>query len=152
MYLFNVYEYTVAVFRHTRRGRQISLQMVVSHHVVTGNWTQDLWKSTQPVLLTAEPSLQPLQRILKSTGTKLQSRLYDSWWSYDLSFPVPFWNNIFSKGQEQHTQKEAYHFHVCLCWQSLKHKVFNSQSQRKHQRQRKYAKKSSPGLARWLSG
>jgi hypothetical protein len=24
-------------FRHTRRGRQISLQVVVSHHVVAGN-------------------------------------------------------------------------------------------------------------------
>jgi hypothetical protein len=29
-------KYTVAVFRHTRRGHQISLQMVVSHHVVVG--------------------------------------------------------------------------------------------------------------------
>jgi 4-amino-4-deoxy-L-arabinose transferase-like glycosyltransferase len=29
--------YIVAVFRHTRRGPQISLQMVVSHHVVAGN-------------------------------------------------------------------------------------------------------------------
>jgi hypothetical protein len=36
-YLFNVYEYTVSIFMHTRRGRQISLQMVVSHHVVAGN-------------------------------------------------------------------------------------------------------------------
>jgi hypothetical protein len=27
-------KYTVAVFRHSRRGHQISLQMVVSHHVV----------------------------------------------------------------------------------------------------------------------
>jgi hypothetical protein len=36
IYLFCVYEYTVAVFRHTRRGHQISLQMVVSHHVVPG--------------------------------------------------------------------------------------------------------------------
>jgi hypothetical protein len=26
----------IAVFRHTRRGRQISLWMVVSHHVVAG--------------------------------------------------------------------------------------------------------------------
>jgi hypothetical protein len=26
--------YTVAVFKHTRRGHQISLQMVVSHHVI----------------------------------------------------------------------------------------------------------------------
>jgi hypothetical protein len=29
-------KYTVAVFRHTRRGSQISLRMVVSHHVVAG--------------------------------------------------------------------------------------------------------------------
>jgi hypothetical protein len=28
---------TIAVFRHTRRGHQIPLQMVVSHHVVAGN-------------------------------------------------------------------------------------------------------------------
>jgi hypothetical protein len=30
-------KYIVAVLRHTRRGRQIPLQMVVSHHVVAGN-------------------------------------------------------------------------------------------------------------------
>jgi hypothetical protein len=29
-------KYTVAVFRSTRRGLQISLQMVVSHHMVAG--------------------------------------------------------------------------------------------------------------------
>jgi hypothetical protein len=29
-------KYTVAVFRHTRRGCHISLRMVVSHHVVAG--------------------------------------------------------------------------------------------------------------------
>jgi hypothetical protein len=45
-------EYTAAVLRHTRRGRQISLQMVVSHHVVAGNRTR--------MLLTSEPSPQPL--------------------------------------------------------------------------------------------
>jgi hypothetical protein len=28
-------KYTVAVFRHSRRGGQISLRMVVSHHVVS---------------------------------------------------------------------------------------------------------------------
>jgi hypothetical protein len=36
IYLFIISKYTVAVFRHTRRGRQISLWMVVSHHVVLG--------------------------------------------------------------------------------------------------------------------
>ena len=30
------YKDTVTVFRHTRRGCQISLPMVVSHHVVAG--------------------------------------------------------------------------------------------------------------------
>jgi hypothetical protein len=34
---FYIYEYTVAVFGHTRRGHQFPLQMVVSHHVVAGN-------------------------------------------------------------------------------------------------------------------
>jgi hypothetical protein len=32
-----VCEYTVAVFRHTRRGHQIPLQMLGSHHVVAEN-------------------------------------------------------------------------------------------------------------------
>jgi hypothetical protein len=36
IYLFIICEYTVAVFRHPRRGCQISLWMVVSHHVVAG--------------------------------------------------------------------------------------------------------------------
>jgi len=34
--IYFMHEYSVAVFRHTRRGHQISLQMVVSHHVVAG--------------------------------------------------------------------------------------------------------------------
>jgi hypothetical protein len=34
IYLFYVCEYTVAVFRHTRRGHLIPLQMVVSRYVV----------------------------------------------------------------------------------------------------------------------
>jgi hypothetical protein len=29
-------KYTVAVLRHSRRGSQISLWMIVSHHVVAG--------------------------------------------------------------------------------------------------------------------
>jgi hypothetical protein len=36
IYLFIICKYTVAVFRHSRRGREILLQMVVSHHVVAG--------------------------------------------------------------------------------------------------------------------
>jgi hypothetical protein len=34
--LLFIIKYTVAVFRHTRRGHQISLWMVVSHYVVAG--------------------------------------------------------------------------------------------------------------------
>jgi hypothetical protein len=56
--LFIICKYTVAVFRHSRRGSQISLQMVVSHHVVAGIWTLDLRKSSR-VLLPTEPSHQP---------------------------------------------------------------------------------------------
>jgi hypothetical protein len=37
IYLFYVCEYSVIFFRHNRRGYQILLQMVVSHHVVVGN-------------------------------------------------------------------------------------------------------------------
>jgi hypothetical protein len=58
IYLFIICKYTVAVFRHSRRGSQISLGMVVSHHVVAGIWTPDLRKSSQ-VLLPTEPSHQP---------------------------------------------------------------------------------------------
>jgi hypothetical protein len=36
IYVFIICKYTVAVFRRTRRGLQISLRMVVSHHVVAG--------------------------------------------------------------------------------------------------------------------
>ena len=35
--LFYVYAYTVAVFRHTKRGHQIPLHMVKSHHIVAWN-------------------------------------------------------------------------------------------------------------------
>jgi hypothetical protein len=37
-----IIKYTVTIFRCIR-GFQISLQVVVSHHVVAGTWIQDLW-------------------------------------------------------------------------------------------------------------
>jgi hypothetical protein len=46
-------KYTVAVFRHTRRGCQIPLQVVVSHHVVAEP------SEEQSVLLIAKPIQQP---------------------------------------------------------------------------------------------
>jgi hypothetical protein len=57
-------KYTVAVLRHSRRGRQILLQMVASHHVVAGIWTPDLRKSSR-VLLSTEPSHQPSSTYFK---------------------------------------------------------------------------------------
>jgi hypothetical protein len=36
IYLFYIYEYTVAVFRYTKRGHRNPLEMVVSHHEVAG--------------------------------------------------------------------------------------------------------------------
>jgi hypothetical protein len=46
-FIYFMHEYTtIALFRHTRRGHQTPLQMVVSQYVVSGNRTQDLWKSS----------------------------------------------------------------------------------------------------------
>jgi hypothetical protein len=42
LFYFIICEYVVAVLSHSRRGRQILLGMVVSHHVVAGIWAQDL--------------------------------------------------------------------------------------------------------------
>jgi hypothetical protein len=59
IYLFYVYEYTVVVFRHTRRGHQISLQMVGCESLCS------CWKlnsgplEEQSVLLTNKSLLQP---------------------------------------------------------------------------------------------
>jgi hypothetical protein len=36
-FIYLMYKYNIAVFRHTRRGHQIPLQMIVSYQVVTGN-------------------------------------------------------------------------------------------------------------------
>jgi hypothetical protein len=77
IYLFIICKYTVAVFRHSRRGSQISLWMVVSHHVVAGIWTPNLRKSNQ-VLLPTEPSHQPHNVIffLWPSNTPLCNVLY----------------------------------------------------------------------------
>jgi hypothetical protein len=60
--LFHLYEYTVTVFK--RASDPITdgceLPSVMGYyHVVAGNWTQYLWKTKQPAILTAEPPLQP---------------------------------------------------------------------------------------------
>jgi hypothetical protein len=45
--LIIINKYTVAVFRHTRRGHQILLWVIVSYHVAAEIWTQDLQKNSQ---------------------------------------------------------------------------------------------------------
>ena len=51
IYLFIMYTvfsvFCLHVCLQARRGHQNSLQMVVSHHVAAGNWTQHPWKSKQ---------------------------------------------------------------------------------------------------------
>jgi hypothetical protein len=53
-FILCLYEYRIAVFRHTRRRHRFPLQMVMSHHMVTGTGPLE----EQSVLLTAELSLQ----------------------------------------------------------------------------------------------
>jgi hypothetical protein len=70
IYLFIIIcKYTVAVFRCTRRGRQISSRVVVNHHVVAGNWTQDLRKSSQcsyPLSHLSSPTRQKFKQLVTS--------------------------------------------------------------------------------------
>jgi hypothetical protein len=59
-YLFNVYEYTVAVFRHTRR-RQASDPITDGYEPPCGCWELNSGpQEEQSVFLTTEPSLQPV--------------------------------------------------------------------------------------------
>jgi hypothetical protein len=56
LYYIHIYEYTVAVFRHTRRGHPIPLQMIGSHRVSAHH----LWKSSrcsQPLSHLSNPNL-----------------------------------------------------------------------------------------------
>jgi hypothetical protein len=94
IYLLIICKYTVAVFRHSRRGSQISLRMVVSHHVVAGIWTLDLRKSSR-VLLPTEPSHQPFfhfsfvvfERLYLQGGRSSQE---DSLWCHHLNLGFVF--------------------------------------------------------------
>jgi hypothetical protein len=64
--LVGIYKYA-AFCLQVRRGHQISLQMVMSHHVVAGNWELNsgpLEEQRGP--LTYEPTLQPLTYFCKS--------------------------------------------------------------------------------------
>jgi hypothetical protein len=47
IYFIIINKYTIAVFRCTRKGHQISFQVVVSYHVVARIWAQHLQNSSQ---------------------------------------------------------------------------------------------------------
>ncbi|GAB1284909.1 Neuronal PAS domain-containing protein 2 [Apodemus speciosus] len=73
IYLFIVCNYTVAVFRHTRRARQISLWMVVSHYVVAGIRTRDLRKNNGPKPMRSVQLLPASSRPLSSLPSQFSS-------------------------------------------------------------------------------
>ena len=82
LFIYYLYECTVAVFRYTRRGHQIPLQMVVSHHVVAGNSGP---LEEQSMLLTAEPSPQPLSSVFYSQGDRGSERQATHFYSHPRS-------------------------------------------------------------------
>jgi hypothetical protein len=70
IYLFHVYEYTVAVFRHTRRGHQILI--TDGCEPPYGCWELNLGPlEEQSALLTAEPSPQPSVLHLDQQATEM---------------------------------------------------------------------------------
>ena len=69
-YLFILYEYTVAVFKHTRGGHQMPI--ADGCEPPCGCWELNSGPlEEQSVLLTAEPSLQPLRQIFNQTQSSL---------------------------------------------------------------------------------
>jgi hypothetical protein len=103
IYLFNVYDCTVAIFRHTRRGHQIPLQMVMSPNVVAWTWTQNLWKSSQcsyPLShISSSPDYILMMQCIYSVwiSTKLQNIVGSlSFWQIEAEMS---WNHIDSMNE-----------------------------------------------------
>jgi hypothetical protein len=120
IYLFIICKYTVAVFRHTRRGHQILLQMAVSHHVVAGIWTQPL--EEQSVLLATEPSFQLWQKALSFknhiylfiAGGR-RSACHGMW----MKLRIQVWESIvlfYHVGPRKQTQVVGHHSHLSSYW------------------------------------
>jgi hypothetical protein len=92
-----IHKYTVADFRCTRRGWQISLRVVVSHHVVAGMWTLDLQKIGQfsyrlshiTIPLFTFQMLSPFPVITPPQKPPIKSRLPLLLWGCSLPYPPP---------------------------------------------------------------
>jgi hypothetical protein len=106
-FFFIICKYIVAVFRHTRRGSQILLRMVVSHHVVAGIWTLDLRKSSKSsrVLLPTEPSHQPWARVSYWTW-----RTHLSWIGWPVGWASPYLHPVWV------TDVSCWGWPLCGCW------------------------------------
>jgi hypothetical protein len=88
--LFYVYEYTVAVFRHTRRGHGIPI--TDGCETPCGCWDLNSGPSEeQSVLLTTEPSLQPYVALLnpQSINSDALNKVSYSMRPYSASFLGP---------------------------------------------------------------
>ena len=71
IYLFYVYEYTVAVFRHQKRA---SDPITDGCELPCGCWELNSGSlEEQSVLLTAEPSLQPNIEFFKKTNVDVET-------------------------------------------------------------------------------
>jgi hypothetical protein len=77
--LFIIYEYIVALFRHTRRGHQIPDGCEPS----CGYWELNSEPlEEQPVLLTAEPCLQLKKEVLRKEIEDYLSSFLESIWCH----------------------------------------------------------------------
>jgi len=86
IYLFYVYEYTVAVFRHIRRGHRIPLQD--GCETPCGCWDLNSGPlEEQSVLLAAEPALQPWSHLFISLVSASPSHSSPTVWSYLINPP-----------------------------------------------------------------
>ena len=93
--LFYVYEYTIDVFKHTRRRHQMPLHLVLSQYVIAGNWTQELWKNSQCYKTLSHLSSPQTQKYLKvlnrfRTVMKRQSFNYQL-----IILPFEYWHLVF---------------------------------------------------------
>jgi hypothetical protein len=58
LFIYFMYVSTLKLSSYTpKEGIWTPLQMVVSHHMVTGNWTQDFWKGSQYFPWAISPAL-----------------------------------------------------------------------------------------------
>jgi hypothetical protein len=94
-FLIIIQKYTVADFRQHQKRRQISLLVVVSHHVVARIWTQDLRKSSQcsyPLSHLTSPSIFCLEDNNIAQLSRLQWATKRNYINFSLGLKIILWN------------------------------------------------------------